>query len=111
MKKILIIDDETNTCQLLKHYLMSQQFDVATSCTLAAGIQKIADYHPDILFLDNDLPDGLGWERAWDLASCNPWLRIKLISGTELKLSPEQRQKFEVIEKPLSVYKINAALA
>ena len=36
---------------------------------------------PDILFLDNNLPDGIGWEKAAGLIEQYPGLQVHLISA------------------------------
>jgi two-component system OmpR family response regulator len=111
--KILIIDDEVDLCILLKIYLTSKNYEVVTEHTLSKGLAKLESFHPDILFLDNNLPDGLGWEEAFAIAMRFPHLRINLISGIKLA---ELRFKMigpnlHIIEKPLSALKIDNALS
>ena len=63
-KKVLIIDDEVDLCLLLKTYLNRRNYEVYYSHTLKEGINQFKQVIPDILFLDNNLPDGIGWEEA-----------------------------------------------
>lgn len=62
--KVLIIDDEEDLCLLIKTYLSRKDCEVFTAYSLSEGLKKLNDLLPDILFLDNNLPDGLGWEAA-----------------------------------------------
>jgi two-component system, OmpR family, response regulator len=60
-KTVLVIDDETDLCALIKLAFMRENFLVDCASNLAeAG--KMLHAHPDIIFLDNNLPDGLGIE-------------------------------------------------
>ena len=111
-KKILIIDDEFDLCFLLKSYLVSRNYDVAIANTMNDGLIKLNSYHPDILFLDNNLPDGLGWEKAPQIAKDNADMKINLISGLRQSIPPENmRGNISIIEKPLSATEIDRSLA
>ena len=62
-RKILIIDDETDFCLLLKAYFVRKKYDVYLSYSLNQGMKLLEEVKPDIIFLDNNLPDGFGWEK------------------------------------------------
>lgn len=111
-KKVLIIDDEYDLCYLLKSYLRSKNFEVDTANTLDAGLAKIDSDHPDIVFLDNNLPDGSGWDKAPEILASNPSLQINLITGgAQSQPVIETKNNIKVIEKPLSLYEIDKAVA
>ena len=63
LKKILIVDDEDDLRSLLKAFLIPLNYDVFTASTLGEGLKMIPQVKPDIIFLDNNLPDGLGWDK------------------------------------------------
>ncbi len=111
-KKVLIIDDEKDLCILLKGYLSRKDFEVEIANTLSAGLSKLDLIHPDILFLDNNLPDGSGWDKAGEIVAHNPGLRINLITGgVHYNASPIATSNVQVLEKPLSFSAIDAAVA
>lgn len=56
----LIIDDEEDICLLLKGFLTRSYERVEYANSLTAGMQLAIELKPDILFLDNNLPDGAG---------------------------------------------------
>jgi two-component system OmpR family response regulator len=58
-KSVLVIDDETDLCALIKLVFMRENFRVDCAGNLAEAGPKLVR-HPDIIFLDNNLPDGLG---------------------------------------------------
>jgi DNA-binding response OmpR family regulator len=103
-KTILIIDDETDLCLLLKDYFVRRDYQVAMTHTLREGIDLLHYNTPDILFLDNNLPDGTGWSEASRLAAEFPEMFIVLISAFH-NAKPEMPEgaRFGVIEKPISI--------
>jgi DNA-binding NtrC family response regulator len=108
-KKVLIIDDELDLCVLLKSYLVSRHYDVDMANTLTDGLSKINSFNPDILFLDNNLPDGSGWEKASEITDKYPSIKVNLISGFNPSLP--LHNKLTIIEKPLSSSAIDRSLA
>ncbi len=104
MKKVLIIDDERDLCVLLKAYLVPLQYEVHLAYTLKDGIQKLEGISPDIIFLDNNLPDGLGWDKVEYIRANFPKSAINLMSayrGFPQELDNISSVKF--LEKPISL--------
>lgn len=111
VKKVLIIDDEIDLCILLKNYLMRRHFAVETSHRLNDGIKQALDFDPDIIFLDNNLPDSQGWTKAEWLLDKLPKAHIYLISAYKTTPSLPDNPRLEIIEKPLSLQTIEKLLA
>lgn len=110
-QKILIIDDEFDLCLLLKKYLVSKDYEVDMANTLNEGLGKVNTFHPDIVFLDNNLPDGLGWDKADELSAIYPLMKINLISGFQPSFKMEKlKSNIRIIEKPLSSTIIDQSL-
>ncbi|MEP7258130.1 MAG: response regulator [Flavitalea sp.] len=102
-KKVLIIDDEVDLCLLLKTYLLKRNFEVFYSHTLKEGLNQFKLVIPDILFLDNNLPDGIGWEKAATLLEQHPSLQVHLISAYRPNTPEKISSGFKVWEKPLTL--------
>lgn len=102
-KKVLIIDDEVDLCLLLKTYLNRKNYEVFYSHTLKDGLQQFNLVNPDILFLDNNLPDGFGWDKASSLLERNPHLQLHLISAYQPTTPEHTSSSFKVWEKPLTL--------
>lgn len=102
-KNVLIIDDEVDLGILLKQYLVKRKYQVYNAQTLEGGISLFKDVNPDIVFLDNNLPDGLGWERAPQMAVDNPKSIFFLISAFNPTppIMPQDIQYY-ILEKPIS---------
>jgi DNA-binding response OmpR family regulator len=102
LKKILIIEDEEDLCALLKSFLTRMNYRVYVSYTLSDGLKCIEDVSPDVIFLDNNLPDGLGWEKVDVIRQMVPTAKINLISA--YNFMPEdlvRKDSVRFIEKPI----------
>jgi DNA-binding response OmpR family regulator len=62
-KKVLIIDDEVDLCLLMKAYFLRKNYEVYIAHTLSDGLNRLGQIIPDYLFIDYNLPDGLGWDK------------------------------------------------
>ncbi|MEQ1847538.1 MAG: response regulator, partial [Nitrospira sp.] len=61
-KKILIVEDEQDIAQLLKHYLEKDGFHVCLATTGLEALKLVASEHPDLVILDLMLPHLNGLE-------------------------------------------------
>lgn len=80
-KSVLIIDDEEDLCLLLKNLLRKQSSAVDYALTLRSGLEKVSDLLPDIILLDNNLPDGSGLDQIETIRRLNAPSRILMISA------------------------------
>lgn len=65
MKKVLIIDDEKRTRELIAKIIESFNYGVEVITdgeNVTTGIKAIEDHNPDIVFLDIQMPDGTGFD-------------------------------------------------
>ena len=102
-KKVLIIDDEIDLCLLLKNFFTKQHYEVVVSHKLADGLKEALDFLPDVVFLDNNLPDSMGWTKAEWFLNQFPNTYIYLISAYKTTPSLPENPRLVVIEKPLSL--------
>ena len=61
-KKILIVEDEHDILQLVKHYLEKEGFRVSTAMTGIESLKKVKEDKPDLIVLDLMLPEMDGLE-------------------------------------------------
>lgn len=107
-KKILIVDDEEDLCLLMKIYFSRKQYEVSIANTLQEGLAKLENLHPDVLFLDNNLPDGLGWDHAADILEKYPELELHLISAFHPNIPQNvDRARLRIMEKPFTQQQLN----
>lgn len=103
-KKIVIIDDEEDLCHLMKTYFVELNHDVFLANTLGKGLTLMSEVSPDVLFIDNNLPDGLGWEKMDFLIETYPDCKINLISAYDYlppDLKDVKNRVVSILEKPL----------
>lgn len=103
MLKILIIDDEEDYCLILKSFFRQRNCEVLLAYTLRDGLELLKTNKPDILFLDNNLPDGSGWQYVENIRTEIPSLRIYLVSAHKNKGDVKIKSPLITVwEKPIS---------
>lgn len=100
--KILIIDDEKDYCMIMKSYFVGRNYEVCAAYTLKDGLQMLDEMQPEILLLDNNLPDGKGKEHIDPIVKKFPSLKVYLISAYHQKTDfLEPHNNVTVWEKPI----------
>lgn len=88
-EKILIVDDEEDICYFLSRSLSKRGFITDTSYSLSQAEKQLEVSTPDILLLDNHLPDGKGLTLS-KINQKYPALKVIMITAHD---SPEDRLK------------------
>ena len=82
---------------------------MAVAYNLMQGTLLMKDFHPAILFLDNNLPDGEGWDSVEKFVELIPQVRVVLISAHRNNTSYQGNHENIVIwEKPISIQQLNS---
>jgi DNA-binding NtrC family response regulator len=97
---ILIVDDDSTTCQLLELILKQKNCITISAYNLAEAKIKL-EQQPHAVFLDNQLPDGKGIEFIGYIKRINPSIKVILITGAEILLTDKSYPDY-FLEKPLS---------
>ena len=71
-KKILVIDDDTNICEMLKIYLENEGYEVKTASDGVEGISYFKMYEPDLVLLDIMMPKKDGKEVCREIREIAP---------------------------------------
>lgn len=103
---ILVIDDENDFCEIMKNYFTKKGYHVLLAYTLKEGMAMLKETRPDILFLDNNLPDGQGWDAVEEIVEIVPQIRAFLISAHRNKFISKNTSidhNITVWEKPISL--------
>jgi len=109
-RKVLIIDDEVDFCFLLKTYLTKKNYEILLANTLDEGMQILQSEAPDIVFLDNNLPDGLGWDKVEFICSSYPAMELNLISAYQYPYNSSVSRHLKIWEKPLDLRQLDQYL-
>ncbi len=84
-EKILVIDDEDTTVQLLSILLEHKGFEVVKAYQAEEGLRKAYRSHPDLVLLDIMMPDMDGWEVCRRLRELSDVPIIFLTARTDIK--------------------------
>ena len=80
MSHALIVDDDSDTAEMLAELVASQGFTASTARTMRDARRQLATSVPDVVFLDLVLPDGKGTELFNDKAALAD-TEVVLITG------------------------------
>lgn len=80
-RKILIIEDEGDICLLLNIMLKKDEIDLEHVRTIAGAKEFLVNETPDLILLDNKLPDGFGVDLINYIRFNYPQIKILMISG------------------------------
>ena len=112
-EKILIIDDEEDICYFLSRNLGKKNYQTSFAHSIAEAEKKIANEKPDIVFLDNHLPDGYGIHNISKWLDKLPDMKIVVLSAHD---SPDVKAKAYnsgasyFLSKPFTITEINNVL-
>ena len=104
MKRILIIDDDMDMCNLLSRFLNRKGFETDTAFTGSKGLLKFREKNYDVVLCDFRLGDMDGREALAELKKVNPTAVVIIITGySDIKMAVEimRQGAFDYITKPL----------
>ena len=104
MKKILIIDDDMDMCNLLSRFLQRKGFDTDMAFTGAKGLAKFKTANFDLVLCDFRLGDMDGRSVLTELKKLNPHAAVIIITGySDIKMAVDVMRQgaFDYITKPL----------
>lgn len=79
----LIVEDEIDICFLLTGILRNKNLQTTFVNTLKDARHTLSSLRPAILFLDNNLPDGLGIDFIYQIKKENPSTKIVIITADD----------------------------
>lgn len=108
IKTILVIDDEKDTCFLLKN-LLGEKYKVNTVTTGREGINFVKKHKPDFVLLDLKLHDMDGLTALSRIRKTSPRTVVTMISAygdEDIKKDARRYGAFSFLDKPLYQKKI-----
>lgn len=60
--KIMVVDDDSNICELLRLYLEKEDYEVSLAPDGAKALEMFDDVKPDLMLLDIMMPELDGWQ-------------------------------------------------
>ncbi len=112
MKKVLIIDDENRTRELIARMIDSFGFDVQTipeGENVQSGIEAIEKHQPDIVFIDIQMPDGTGFDVIRSIEN-KTFEVIFITAHEEFAIKAIKFSALDYLLKPVDTAELKAAL-
>ena len=107
---VLIIDDETDFCVVLSQYFKKRHIDVACAYSISQANHLLATLQPSLVFLDNNLPDGLGISLISEIKKTDPQAVVVVVTGYDAEQIGPHALALGAdmfMAKPLNVRQIN----
>lgn len=103
-KKILVIDDDVNLCQLMGFILSSEGAEVITAHNGREGLHNFYEHRPDLVILDVRMPEIDGWEtcRQIRLLANVPIIMLTTLNKNEDIVQGLNSGADDFISKPFS---------
>jgi two-component system, NtrC family, response regulator HydG len=104
MKKILVIDDDTDICLLLNRFLTKNGYQVEIAHKGKDGLRSLDVFKPDLILTDFRLGDIDGGELLLKIKEKHPNLPVIIITGysdIKIAVSVMRQGAFDYITKPL----------
>ncbi len=90
-------------CLIMKSYFEGKDYEVFFGSTRKDCIVLLKEKKPQILLLDNNLPDGRGWELVDGIKKEYPEIKIYLISAYHQTEPFTTSKDVTIWEKPISL--------
>jgi CheY-like chemotaxis protein len=81
-RKILLIEDNRQSIVFISKWLIQAGFEFASAITGLEGLEQAAQFVPDLILIDIDLPDITGVEVAQRLRATQGFEHVRLIAYT-----------------------------
>ena len=107
-KKVLVIDDDEDFGLSLSYFFVDKEYELFVAHTIADGMVMLEKERPDYIFLDNNLPDGLGWGQTEFILRNYPQSHLNLLSA--LTVPKTSASSFRILEKPITLDEILSCL-
>ncbi len=80
-KKVLIVDDELDTLELIKLVLESGGFKTILATNGMEALEKVKESKPDLILLDIMMPDMDGWEVFRKIKENNSKIPVAILTA------------------------------
>jgi DNA-binding NtrC family response regulator len=110
---LLIVEDDSSLSQMLTLHFEDQGMDVQVAHDCLSAHKQVKKMLPDLILLDQQLPDGLGNAQIPDFLQLSPQSRIIMMTGVhdlELAIQAIQDGAADFIHKPVKTSILQAAV-
>ncbi len=103
---VLIVDDETSLARNLATFLERQGWEARTAETAEDGLRAYAEFRPDLVLLDHNLPGMDGLQALERLRAQDPEAKVVMMTGfgsVDLAVSALKAGALDYLTKPLAL--------
>ena len=102
--KVLLVDDDFSVRESLRLALQSENFLVVPASNGQEAMDKYFEGYVDLVLLDLNIPEKIGWDIFERLTALNPYLAVILVTGRlDQRDLAAVTGASAVMEKPLNV--------
>jgi two-component system response regulator VicR len=105
-KKILVVDDEPDTVELMKSILKSEGYSVEAAYNGRECLEKVKNVKVDLVLLDIMMPDMSGWDVFGHIMKMRTKPKVAFVSiievSTERRKALEKQGLTDYIMKPFT---------
>ncbi len=112
-KRLLIVEDDASLNQMLALHFQERNFETHAAFTCAEALSQAETLRPDLVLLDQQLPDGLGNTLIPRLLELAPGTCIVMMTGVhdlELAIQAIQDGACDFIHKPVKTELLQATV-
>lgn len=113
-KKVFVFDDNPDILELCTIILQDAGYDIKTSSTSNHIIDQVMAYTPDIIFMDNWLPDVGGIDATRELKANDLLKNIPVIyfsANNDVKSLADQAGADGYLSKPFDIEELEAIIS
>ena len=113
MTKILIVDDEIDVCDFVKHFFEERDYKVFTALNSEEALRLLRREKPDIVLLDVRMPGMDGVETLKKIRIFDKDATVIMVTAVDDHARMEEVKKFgaaKYITKPLVLEELEAAV-
>lgn len=113
MARILVIDDDSNFCIMLKTFLSKKGHDVEEAFSMGEALKKFESHDFDIVLADYRLPDGSGMDILTHVKESKPQTGIIIMTGyADIRMAVKMVKMgaFDYVAKPINPDEILLAI-
>ena len=114
MERILIVDDDLSLCHFLKKTLSQKGYEIITCHTGRDGVEMVDEREPNLVLLDNKLPDRGGLDILKEVKQSHPKVPVIVMTAfgtTETAIEAMRLGAFDYILKPFELQEISELAA
>jgi DNA-binding NtrC family response regulator len=112
--KVLLVDDDSGFCETACDGLLQEGYDARFANTGGEGVELFNTWHPDVVLLDQILPDSNGLELSRQFTQIDPGVKIIFITAYGSISDAVEAVKtgaYDYLTKPLDIEEFYLSVA